>query len=124
MAVTTENQLTITLPDGSTRAFEGPVTGAEVAAAIGPGLAKAALAVKVDGQLRDLKRPIARDAAVEIVTASHADSLELLRHDCAHVLAEAGEEPYPDTQVTRAEERRRGKEGVRSCKTGGWRENK
>src|SRR3546814_10895863 len=86
MAVTTENQLTITLPDGSTRAFEGPVTGAEVAAAIGPGLAKAALAVKVDGQLRDLKRPIARDAAVEIVTASHADGLELLRHDCAHVL--------------------------------------
>src|SRR3546814_8963603 len=56
MAVTTENQLTITLTDGSTRAFEGPVTGAEVAAAIGPGLAKAALAVKVDGQLRDLKR--------------------------------------------------------------------
>src|SRR3546814_4787938 len=81
MAVTTENQLTITLPDGSTRAFEGPVTGAEVAAAIGPGLATAALAVKVDGQLRDLKRPIARDAAVEIVTASHAAGLELLRHD-------------------------------------------
>ncbi|HEY9549415.1 MAG TPA: threonine--tRNA ligase [Kiloniellaceae bacterium] len=100
MAVTTENQLTITLPDGSTRAFEGPVTGAEVAAAIGPGLAKAALAVKVDGQLRDLKRPIARDAAVEIVTASHADSLELLRHDCAHILAEAVQELYPDTQVT------------------------
>src|SRR3546814_6564672 len=79
MAVTTENQLTITLPDGSTRAFEGPVTGAEVAAAIGPGLAKAALAVKVDGQLRDLKRPIARDAAVEIVRSEeHTSELQAL----------------------------------------------
>jgi threonyl-tRNA synthetase len=100
MAVTTESKLSITLPDGSTRAFEGPVTGSEIAAAIGPGLAKAALAVKVDGELRDLKRPIERDAAVEIVTAGHDASLELLRHDCAHVLAEAVQELYPGTQVT------------------------
>ncbi|MGF1595253.1 MAG: threonine--tRNA ligase [Kiloniellaceae bacterium] len=100
MAVTTESKLSITLPDGSTRAFEGPVTGGEIAAAIGPGLAKAALAVKVDGELRDLARPIGRDAAVEIVTAGHDDSLELLRHDCAHVLAEAVQELYPGTQVT------------------------
>jgi threonyl-tRNA synthetase len=100
MAVTTENQLSITLPDGSTRAFEGPVTGGEIAASIGPGLAKAALAVKVNGELRDLTRPIERDAAVEIVTAGHEDSLELLRHDCAHVLAEAVQELYPGTQVT------------------------
>jgi len=100
MAVTTENQLSITLPDGSKRAFDGPITGGEIAAAIGPGLAKAALAVKVDGQLRDLARTIERDAAVEIVTAGHADSLELLRHDCAHVLAEAVQELYPGTQVT------------------------
>ena len=100
MAVTTENQLSITLPDGSKRAFDGPVTGGEIAASIGPGLAKAALAVKVDGRLRDLARPIERDAAVEIVTAGHADSLELLRHDCAHVLAEAVQELYPGTQVT------------------------
>ena len=100
MAVTTENQISITLPDGSRRAFEGPVTGGEIAAAIGPGLAKAALAVKVNGELRDLTRPIERDAAVEIVTAGHEDSLELLRHDCAHVLAEAVQELYPGTQVT------------------------
>ena len=100
MAVTTDSKLSITLPDGSTRAFDGPVTGAELAASIGPGLAKAALAVKVDGDLRDLKRSIEQDAAVEIVTAGHADSLELLRHDCAHVLAEAVQELYPGTQVT------------------------
>ena len=100
MAVTTDNQLSITLPDGSRRAFEGPVTGGEIAGAIGPGLAKAALAVKVDGALRDLGRPIERDAAVEIVTAGHPDALELLRHDCAHVLAEAVQELYPGTQVT------------------------
>src|SRR3546814_7914524 len=58
MAVTMENQLSITLPDGSWRGFDGPVTGSEIAASIGPGLAKAALAVKVDGALRDLARPI------------------------------------------------------------------
>ncbi|MGF1631490.1 MAG: threonine--tRNA ligase [Kiloniellaceae bacterium] len=100
MAVTTESKLSITLPDGSIRAFEGPITGSEIAASIGPGLAKAALAIKVDGKLRDLARPIERDAAVEIVTAGHEDSLELLRHDCAHVLAEAVQELYPGTQVT------------------------
>src|SRR3546814_6514216 len=98
MAVTMENQLSITLPDGSGRGFDGPVTGSEIAASIGPGLAKAALAVKVDGALRDLARPIEGDATVEIVTASHADALELLRHDCAHVLAEAVQELYPGTQ--------------------------
>ncbi len=100
MAVTTQSKLSITLPDGSTRSYDGPVTGAEIAASIGPGLAKAALAVKVDGALRDLSRPIEQDAAVEIVTAGHEDSLELLRHDCAHVLAEAVQELYPGTQVT------------------------
>ncbi|GAB4394596.1 MAG: threonine--tRNA ligase [Kiloniellaceae bacterium] len=100
MAVTTQDKLSITLPDGSQRSYDGPVTGAEVAASIGPGLAKAAMAVKVDGELRDLSRPIEADAAVEIVTAGHEDSLELLRHDCAHVLAEAVQELYPGTQVT------------------------
>ncbi len=100
MAVTTENMLSITLPDGSSRSYDGPVTGAEIAASIGPGLAKAALAIKADGELRDLARPIERDAAVEIVTAGHDDSLDLLRHDCAHVLAEAVQELYPGTQVT------------------------
>src|SRR3546814_15792709 len=100
MAVTMENQLSITLPDGSWRGFDGPVTGSEIAASIGPGLAKAALAVKVDGALRDLARPFEGDATVEIVTASHADALELLRHDCAHVLAEPVQDLYPGTQVT------------------------
>jgi len=90
----------ITLPDGSVRAFDGAVTGAEVAAAIGPRLAKDALAVKVDGVLEDLSTPIEADAALEIVTRGHADALALLRHDCAHVLAEAVQELYPGTQVT------------------------
>ena len=95
-----DNKLSITLPDGSSRSYDGPVTGAEIAASIGPGLAKAALAIKADGELRDLARPIERDTAVEIVTAGHDDSLDLLRHDCAHVLAEAVQELYPGTQVT------------------------
>ena len=90
----------ITLPDGSTRAFDGPVTGAQIAAAIGPGLAKAALAVRVDGALRDLARTIENDAAIEIVTAWDDDGLELLRHDSAHILAEAAKEVFPEVQVT------------------------
>jgi len=91
----------ITLPDGSVRRYDRPVSGDEIAADIGPGLAKAALAVRVDGELRDLYRPIERDAEVAIVTArEEADALELIRHDCAHVLAEAVQELYPDAQVT------------------------
>ena len=90
----------ITLPDGSVRNFDGPVTGAALAADIGPGLAKAALAVKVDGELRDLSRTIETDAGVEIVTRDHEDALELLRHDAAHVFAEAVQELFPDTQIT------------------------
>jgi threonyl-tRNA synthetase len=92
--------ISLTLPDGSRRQFERPLSGAELAAAIGPGLAKAALAVKIDGTLRDLAAIIDRDARVEIVTRSHPDALELLRHDCAHVLAEAVQELYPGTQIT------------------------
>ena len=90
----------ITLPDGSVRNFDGPVTGAGLAADIGPGLAKAALAVKVDGDLRDLSRTIEADARVEIVTRDHADALDLLRHDAAHIFAEAVQELFPDTQIT------------------------
>ncbi len=90
----------ITLPDGAQRAFDQPVSGAQLAAAIGPGLAKAALAVKVDGTLRDLSHVMEKDARVEIVTARHPDALEILRHDAAHVLAEAAKELYPDVQVT------------------------
>src|SRR3546814_6332880 len=87
-------------PDGSVRQFDGPVTGEQIAAAIGPGLAKAALMMKVDGVERDLAARIDRDAAVEIVTRDGAEALELLRHDCAHVLAEAVQELYPGTQIT------------------------
>ncbi len=90
----------ITLPDGSVRAFDSAVSGADLAADIGPRLAKDALAVKIDGTLRDLATPIEADARVEIVTPGHADAVSLLRHDCAHVLAEAVQEIYPDTQVT------------------------
>ncbi|MEA2781621.1 MAG: threonyl-tRNA synthetase [Rhodospirillaceae bacterium] len=92
--------ISLTLPDGSRRQFERPLSGADLAAAIGPGLAKAALAVKVDGTLKDLSAILDRDAAVEIVTRSHPDALELLRHDCAHVMAEAVQELFPGTQIT------------------------
>ncbi len=92
--------LAITLPDGSRRTFDRAVTAAEVAAAIGPGLAKAALAARVDGVLRDLSHRIEQDATIAIVTSKDADGVEVLRHDCAHVLAEAVKELYPETQVT------------------------
>ena len=90
----------ITLPDGSVRVFDGPVTGTTIAAAIGPGLAKAALAMQVDGALSDLSREIAGDAAVRFVTRRDPEALELIRHDAAHVLAEAVQELFPGTQVT------------------------
>ena len=96
------SQVTITLPDGSTRDFTGPVTGAEIAADIGPGLAKAALAIIIDGRLADLSATIGRNAAVEIVTVKSDDETvyDLLRHDAAHVMAEAVQEIYPGTQIT------------------------
>ena len=91
----------ITLPDGSVRAFDGPVTVHQVAAAIGPGLAKAALAGRVDGRLVDTSFVIDGDASLAIVTArDEDDALELLRHDAAHVMAQAVQELYPGTQVT------------------------
>jgi threonyl-tRNA synthetase len=90
----------LTLPDGSVRRFDGPVTGATLAAAIGPGLAKAAIAIMVDGALWDLSRPIEHDANVRLITRKDPEALELIRHDCAHVLAEAVQALYPGTQVT------------------------
>ena len=90
----------ITLPDGSVRDFDGPVTGTMVAASIGPGLAKAALAMEVDGKLRDLSYQVASDARIRFVTRKDDQALELIRHDAAHVLAEAVQELYPGTQVT------------------------
>ena len=90
----------ITLPDGARKEFDGPVTGQQLAESIGPGLAKAALAVKVNGQLWDLTREITEDTPVEIVTRKSEEALELLRHDAAHVLAQAAQELYPGTQIT------------------------
>jgi threonyl-tRNA synthetase len=90
----------ITLPDGSVRRFDGPVTGTELAAAIGPGLARAALAMKLDGVLTDLGRVIEQDASVVFVTRKDPDALDMIRHDTAHVLAEAVQSLYPGTQVT------------------------
>ena len=90
----------ITLPDGSVRNFDGPVTGAELAADIGPGLAKAALAILLDGEVGDLAASIDRDAEVSIITAKSPEALELIRHDAAHVMAEAVKELFPETQVT------------------------
>ncbi len=90
----------LTLPDGSIREYEGSVTGAAVAADIGPGLAKAALAIIVDGEMLDLALEIEADASLEIVTAKSEGALELIRHDAAHVMAEAVKELYPDAQVT------------------------
>ena len=90
----------ITLPDGSVRQFDAAVSGADVAASIGAGLAKAAVAVRVDGALWDLNRSIEDDVQLEILTRDSGDGLELLRHDAAHVLAEAVKELWPETQVT------------------------
>jgi len=92
--------VTITLPDGSRREFPAAVTGAELAAAIGPGLAKAAVAVKIDGRPRDLATLIDHDAAVAIITREMPEGTDILRHDAAHVMAEAVKELYPETQVT------------------------
>ncbi|MDH5410780.1 MAG: threonine--tRNA ligase, partial [Alphaproteobacteria bacterium] len=90
----------ITLPDGSVREFDNPVSGTELAASIGPGLAKAALALVVDGSEMDLAHVIDSDVAVSIVTRDSDEALELLRHDAAHVMAEAVQELYPGVQVT------------------------
>ncbi len=95
-----KHPVVMTLPDGSRREFPGPVTGADVAAAIGPGLAKAAVAVKIDGSVRDLASVIDSDAAVAIITRDMPEGVEILRHDAAHVMAEAVKELYPETQVT------------------------
>jgi len=93
--------IAVTLPDGSVRSFTTPVTGAELAASIGPGLAKVALAIEVDGRLKDLSHQIANDASVRIITMKNEDeAIDLIRHDTAHILAMAVQELYPGTQVT------------------------
>src|SRR5207342_3161561 len=92
--------INITLPDGSKRPFDHPVTVAEVAASIGAGLAKAALAGKVDGKLVDTSFRIENDASLEIVTEKHPDALDVLRHSTAHLLAQAVQRLFPGAQVT------------------------
>jgi threonyl-tRNA synthetase len=90
----------IQLPDGSVRQFDSAASGLEIAASMGKSLARDAIAVRVDGELWDLTRQIAIDAGIEIITRDSAAGLELLRHDAAHVLAEAVKELWPETQVT------------------------
>ena len=92
--------INVTLPDGSQRQYEDGASPADVAESISKSLAKAALAAKVNGELYDLNRPLEGDAEVAIVTARDEEGLELIRHDAAHVLAQAVQELYPDTQVT------------------------
>ncbi len=92
--------ISITLPDGSRREYPGPVTVADIAASIGAGLAKAALAGKVDGKVVDTAYTVDRDAPVSIITAKDADGLEVIRHSTAHLLAYAVKELFPEAQVT------------------------
>jgi threonyl-tRNA synthetase len=94
------SMIAITLPDGSRREFPGPVTVADVAQSIGAGLAKAALAGRVDGQMVDTSYTIDRDAKLAIITDKDADGVDVIRHSTAHLLAYAVKELYPDAQVT------------------------
>ena len=92
--------ITLTFPDGATREYEPGVTALQVAKSISSGLAKKVLAAKIDGELRDAAREIEGDAKIELVTAQDPEGLELIRHDAAHVMAEAVQELFPGTQVT------------------------
>src|SRR5690606_20490052 len=93
-------EIALSLPDGSVRRYPAGVTGTEVAESIGRRLAADAVAIKLDGRLRDLDLPIEGDAAVEIVTRGSDEGLGIVRHDAAHVMAEAVQDLYPGTQVT------------------------
>ncbi|MDE0941366.1 MAG: threonine--tRNA ligase [Alphaproteobacteria bacterium] len=90
----------ISLPDGTVRQYDGAVTAEQVATDIGPGLLKAAIVARIDGVLADLRLPMEQDANLEIITRQSDEALEILRHDCAHVLAEAAKELWPAIQVT------------------------
>ena len=90
----------ITFPDGNVKSFDAPPTGLSIAQGISPGLAKKAALIKLDGELYDLTRPIERDARIEIVTRDKPEVLDVIRHDAAHVLAQAVQELFPGTQIT------------------------
>ncbi len=94
------DEIVITLPDGAKRTYPAGTTGLEIAASISPGLAKAVIAAKIDGELSDLSLPIEKDAHLSLVKRDDAEALGLIRHDCAHVLAEAVQTLFPGTQVT------------------------
>src|SRR4029450_11468358 len=94
------SQISLTFPEGSSRAFKSGVTGRDVAEQISKSLAKKAVAVQLDGSPRDLAQLISRDARIRILTRDDPEALELIRHDAAHVMAEAVQELYPGTQVT------------------------
>ena len=95
-----QNTPVVTLPDGTQRSFETPLTVMGVASDIGPGLAKATLAGRVNGELVDASYLIEDDAEVAIITSKNEEALELMRHDAAHVMAQAVQELFPGTQVT------------------------
>jgi len=92
--------ISITLPDGSVRQYDNPVSGAEIARSIGAGLLKSSIAVTVDGEQKDLSFVVKQDARVSIITRQSDEALEIIRHDCAHILAESVQELYPNTQIT------------------------
>lgn len=100
MGQTATNDISITLPDGASRSYAAGTTGLEIAESISKSLAKAALAICINGELSDLSLPITGDASIELVTRKDDEALELIRHDCAHVLAEAVQGLFPGTQVT------------------------
>src|ERR1700724_611720 len=95
-----EHKITLTFPDGAQREFPKDITGLEIAKGISPSLAKRTVAMALDGDLADLNEAIDRDAKIEFVAREDARALELIRHDCAHVLAEAVQSLWPGTQVT------------------------
>lgn len=95
-----KEMINVTLPDGKVKSFPSPVTGFEFAASISKSLEKAALAVKINGELKDLSTTISSDCTISVITADSQDGLEIIRHDAAHILAEAVKNLFPETQVT------------------------
>ncbi len=94
------SQISLTFPDGAVRAFPAGTTGAAIAGGISPSLLKRTVAMALDGVVHDLADPITSDAKLELLPRTDPRCLELIRHDCAHVLAEAVQELFPGTQVT------------------------
>src|SRR6185503_14112524 len=100
MADAAPQQITLTFPDGATRKVESGTTGFSVAKSISPSLAKRTVAMSFDGKVVDLADPITQDAAIKFISRTDPEALELIRHDAAHVMAEAVQELWPKTQVT------------------------